>query len=363
MNPKPESVYISFRTQFENLGDCIINWLLMKKLAETRDVHILCSSTPAWLRTRLQSHSRFFVYENSAKWYQRAIQELVAGKHRLVFQFKPGHYATDGFRGNVKSVAMMGFTALCYVCGIKFRRMGVSLGKQTKLSRLAESWMGSIHDPYCLRDHESVETARKIGIEKAKYSPDMAFLLPYDDSDFESRRKMAICFRKRPWTEDGAKRKRLEQGVKEIESTHDFSSVIVSQVSLDHELLASFAVSMECSAVMFGQSESSAAEIFDTYRQCQYAISNRLHCLVFAWAHGAIPIPVVDPNHDQKVIDLFNTIGLSDLLIEIDDIGNLPNHVNHIHEEQAAWRVRIKEVFSRAQTELSQLFEPQSGNT
>ncbi len=170
-------VYFSLQTQFENLGDCIINELVIRELAKHARVKIIHRRAPSWLLERLTSVSNVQLYHSKSRWFADLFKRL-AVRSPIVFAFKPGHYITSNRAKSIGySAALVAFCGLCRVQGGKVIRSGVSLDRFGALQTRLQSLLGRLHTSYGVRDHASLEYARQLGARSAHYSPDMAFLL------------------------------------------------------------------------------------------------------------------------------------------------------------------------------------------
>ncbi len=128
MNRRP-IVYFSLQTQFENLGDCVINELVIRELAKHAHVKIIQRRAPGWLLDRLRILPEVEIYASKRQWFSDLFRRL-AVRSPVMFAFKPGHYLSSS---KVKSVAysaaLVAFCGLCRMQGGKVIRSGVSLDR------------------------------------------------------------------------------------------------------------------------------------------------------------------------------------------------------------------------------------------
>lgn len=354
---RQEAVFISLRTQFENLGDCIINWLLISELAKSRQVYVLHRGSPDWLRERLQSLEGCHNFDSAYAWCRSLISAARSPSHCIVYHFKPGHYVSNNdLRGLTKSIALFGFTSVSKMAGWRFRRVGVSFSMPSGMARLADVYTGRQHDCYGLRDRKSLQMAKDLGIA-AVYSPDLAFLLSSQEGSSENGcTKFGISFRRRDWIQPkGDLFKQFLDAVGNISQRCKLEPVAISQVAFDESLTKTLSQELRCCEICFEQSEDAVQNLFADYGECRFVISNRLHVLIFAWSQGAIPIPLADRNADHKVIDLFQSVGLGDLTLNTDAMQCLEEHVAAVVDSIDMWRDRIKSVYREQQAAIRQL--------
>ena len=105
----------------------------------------------------------------------------------------------------------------------------------------------------------------------------------------------------------------------------------------------------------FNQTRSSVTSIFEAYASSDFIISNRLHSLIFAWAHGAIPIALVDERIDRKICDLFNYLGLNNLIFYVSPNHDLKNMFLFATERAATCRQLCHKVFLNQQVSLQKM--------
>ncbi len=356
-----ETIYISFRTQFENLGDCVINRLLIEELAQSRVVHALTTTAPPWISEQL-NRQNCKTYGRAGGWWLSLAREVLDPRVKVVFYFKPGHHVGHAnWKGKTKGIALLGFTVLCKLLRIKLRRVGASLGAQTTWSKWIETQVGKAHELYGVRDGESLALAQLLGIP-AVYSPDIAFLLPYHNDVSLPRDYLGVSLRARAWNTtpvpaDKSPQEILTAMIQAIAARYRLTPQLTAQVTFDRQLTAALAKRLSTDVIEFDHSAASERHIFQCYERCRLVISNRLHSLIFSWSAGAIPVPIVDRSVDQKIVDLFNYLGLGALIFDCEDLDQLEAHVTRLLEHEQDWKWRLKKVFSGQQTELRNMLK------
>jgi polysaccharide pyruvyl transferase WcaK-like protein len=375
MNRSRPVAYFSLQTQFENLGDCIINELVIRELAKYAQVRIIQNRAPTWLLDRLAAVDGVETYKSKPRWFADLFRRL-ALRRPVVFAFKPGHYLSSSrARSVVYSAALVAFCSVCRLQGGKVIRTGVSLDRFSGLQSRLQSMLGRLHSSYGVRDRASLEYARQLGVTTACYSPDIAFLLDApnlapskvlssshsstapetEDSvnvDSWPRRKLSLSFRKQGLLKDSAHVAALAQALKGSTTTHNLEAVVVEQVTFDRDLATDLCSRLNCPLVRFEQSELSVSSVFQNYAESRAVVSNRLHSLLFGWSEGAIPIPVVDNTPHSKIVELFKVLGLEELVLLSSDIERLPGHVESVLANEAARRAHLWQVFREQRTTL-----------
>ena len=92
------------------------------------------------------------------------------------------------------------------------------------------------------------------------------------------------------------------------------------------------------------------------YQSTRFVVSNRLHCLLC----GAVPIALTTRNH-KKLVSLFETVGLSELLVYLDEPDALHDHLQRIVDRYSTTRRLVEQVCANERTTgktvLARLFQ------
>lgn len=378
MSNRRPVVYFSLQTQFENLGDCIINELVIRELAKHSHVKIIQRRAPGWLLDRLKAVSEVEIYASKARWFSDLFRRL-AWRSPVVFAFKPGHYLSSSkLKSLGYSAALVAFCGICRIQGGKVIRSGVSLDRFGPLQSRLQAALGRMHTSYGVRDQASLDYARELGAVSAHYSPDMAFLLA--DAEQTSglggtrmivadvpRPKMSFSFRKQGQMKENEYVERVSKIFAQSALATELQPVVVEQVTFDRALADQLAQLLACGVVRFEQSETSVRGIFANYAESRAVVSNRLHSLLFGWTAGAIPIPLIDHSPHSKIIELFKHLGLTELIHFTDDVAHLPQHIDKVLSNEAELRKRLRKTFQDQRTilqeALASCFSPNTPST
>lgn len=349
-------VYFSLQTQFENLGDCIINELVIRELARHARMKIIQRRAPSWLLERLRALPEVEIYASKRQWFGDLFRRM-ALRSPVVFAFKPGHYLSSSKAKSLAySAALVAFCGLCRMQGGKVIRSGVSLDRFGAIQSRLQAVLGRLHTSYGVRDQASLDYARSLGAVSAHYSPDMAFLLA--DSEATSgligsklitaevaRPKLSLSFRRQGLLKESSYVERLAEVIGGSSKDHSLTPVVVEQVTFDHELAQTLAAHLSSPVVRFEQSEESVRGIFANYAESRVVVSNRLHSLLFGWTAGAIPIPLVENSPHSKIVELFKHLNLTDLLHFSDDLKHLPAHISNVLSDESERRRKLRKIF------------------
>jgi hypothetical protein len=191
--------------------------------------------------------------------------------------------------------------------------MGMSVlpGSSQSWSR-GLAWIG-------VRDTASIDTLVESGCTRVAYFPDLALLQEVSPSDFSGRvgNGLAFSFR-RAFPESGDMdgyddwlREALGRFIRSLPGEVRKQSVFFHQVDEDASFVAELALE---NSVRFKDEPLHITTYKDFYREFDLVVSNRLHCLLFGAACGAVPVALTDQRH-TKLVSLFNGLGWGNLLI------------------------------------------------
>jgi polysaccharide pyruvyl transferase WcaK-like protein len=349
-------ILFSLATQFENLGDCVINEIVIKKLSERSKVVVLTGGAPKWLLTRLAGIDSITL---CSQWFAFAISPLQHPRSsgRRVLFFKPGHFAArSGPRALSRLAAVYVLCAFLRWRKWSIARIGVSVEAGSWLESQVQARLGRLFSFYGVRDLQSRQQAAQWGIRSAAYAPDLAFLLQGPSSCTQhQRRHLALSFRNRKWMKMnfGARLARAIGGVR----SRGLEPLLVDQVLHDGLLAQEMQAKLRCDLVSFRQTTESAASVFAAYESSVLVVSNRLHSLLFGWSRGTIPLALVCPQEDKKIIELFKSLGLEMLLWPAEKLDRLEERIDTLCAQADALRNRLCSMFLEQQALLTHVFE------
>lgn len=341
----------SFSTQFENLGDCVINEVLIREICKFQKVMILGPRLPNWLERTVLQRGNAIIYRSRLKFALQILKFLIIRK-RLTFFFKPGHMVrSPSFSGELRKSVVTAVTAALSLVGVKICRAGTSLDRYRLLEQFAQVQLGHLHALYGVRDYESLTMAKQFGIKSATFTPDLAFLLPQEKESITRRTEIGLSFRRRDWIH-GDPWSTLINTVRTFITEHSFKPVVIQQVMFDQQVSEKLQSEIHADLVQFSGTLGSAEDIFERYRLCHVVVSNRLHSLLFAWMQGAIPIAVVDRTADQKLCSLFEQYELLELIIDIRQTEHLHAALEMIFRDSESIRKKLRGIAEREQALL-----------
>lgn len=188
-------------------------------------------------------------------------------------------------------------------------------------------WIGA-------RDNASVKCASLRSPGRVTYFPDMALFTDTEDKPYSSRNvAIAASFRERPNS-----RKEHEFALIELAEIYaNGTRKLFHQVTED----ASYCEALgSVSMWPVERQQLTTMNFLSFYGATKVVISNRLHCLLFAAACGAVPVALVS-SADSKICDLFETLGWQELLVSCKRGKSIGEQVRCISENVTHLRAFI----------------------
>lgn len=330
-------------TQFENLGDAVINRLLLELLRDHGSVNVLSRGIPPDFWAKLQVREVEVVPGSKLSVLRSIAKEIFFSPNTVVWVSKPGDVVS--LVGHLpfrrKIVKAMAYSVLNRL-SVRLVAVGVSTRADALLSDRFEWFAANSFAARLVRDSGSYEASKNV-CSPSYLGSDLAFLLrpqPFSNFDKGGPKAVGISFR------DPGCEKQTSQIVSSLRSLKDAQG---------YELLPFFQVDrdrafMEVIAARLGL-ERPKEVVFpmEAYDACAGMVSNRLHVLLFGWIRGATPVAVVDPLKNKKIIDLFTDLDQGKKMLAVGE-EILPAHF----EADRAADLRVIEA---AKSRLLQAFE------
>lgn len=326
---RPDShAYFFVETQFDNLGDALLNRELIRLMSQHADVTLGLSKVPdhfidmlgrsfldGFAQDRTHGRSRFLL---GIAWRR------ILGEQSYLF-LSPGGWIGDlDGRLNLRSWLHTGLYYLLAGLGVRICQLGVSyedLGPKLKLQLKARSAAMFRH---LVRDTLSEQTLATLSVRSDGRAPDLAFNAFLAEAPV-SVNGITFSFRSDQYPEQGEEARLVVERILALLGTEQ-PVYFVYQVEKDraiNEQLASWVrerIGIPC------QADDGCQRIADTqalYRRSARVVSNRLHSLLLAGSVGnrmlAAPIGV----HNKKITALFQDIGLGACVCSAARVANL----------------------------------------
>lgn len=302
--------YFICATQPSNLGDLIINKMLIDELCRYGNVYVDAYGIPAEFKSIIlrnnnaidvDGYLNITVKRFGIKNVLRLIKLVNNNKIKLLTQ-------TPGPMHKLHGRTRLGFRVIYCL----FRVLGVSIkhyGNCCSNSIASEtSLAGMFTGDYYLRSYESINYAQKYaGNCRCEYIPDLAFLLHFHVNSSLKRKKDVIAFNVR-FSPNSDKELLKNKSISIINAFTnkgfyvDIYFQVHSDITIAKEIYNDV---LHNPKVMFRESIVWYDDM-DFYADKRYVVSNRLHSLLVGCVYGATPIALMDNNPQQsKIKDVF----------------------------------------------------------
>jgi len=324
-------------TQYNNRNDNLGDQFIYLRLVESLKAYgkVLTASEPPDFATDVR--------KEGGKWRSRLDRSVCRLKGGKIYQFAPPGAKLSTVRSPVVQIQSSGLRAIAaqFLAGQSIQ-LGCSIIPESDFSALGElDWIG-------VRDQASLEALQRAGISQSHYFPDLSFLSPLYLPSKKKQFLVGLSFRR---------------SFPELRSEESTVSGIKSVLEKD---LASLAKSINAKPCFFHQVEEDASFAFDLcnefqaslndnrlnlcsyrefYSQCRVVISNRLHCLLVGASCGALPIALTTSSH-TKLVSLFRTVGLEDLIVDYRDLSQSTKVFKNIGSKIDVLTQKVRSVFS-----------------
>ncbi|MCC4833075.1 polysaccharide pyruvyl transferase family protein [Shewanella sp. 10N.7] len=313
-------------TQYENLGDLVINQELLKALPVNSSVVIEAKGVPTWFVEALIKDIKIEqVLTEKKPFYKRVIKSIFSRK-QTYFLDVPGHvfYEIADRSGWFRFIKMRLFSLL----GIRYVRLGVSLGPYGDSALALEVQKSRAYFYTGVREKYSHQYLKSVGINKFEYFPDFGLCLDYSSGDKTEKCGVGFSFRSGVVSSNANNAENtlaICDALNTIKQSYQLTPIV--QVNLDDDYMSLLANEIELDTASITFFDHDADKIFSAYENVKFVISNRLHVLIFALSRGAMVIPYIDRSRHTKVTGVFEDIGLGDVIYDIANPTDINEHL------------------------------------
>ncbi len=347
--------FINIHTQFCNSGDALINRELIKELRKYGKLFANCD----------EEMSEEFIEDLQIK-----PEEMVKVKSTFSFSMKilkaalkavfskDTVYSFGGLGdcsgGNLKNI-MKDFASFAVFClyrlfGVKIVSIGKSFGRLTKAKKFSQKIRSIPINYYFVRDMESISYCNSFGIKKAKYCPDLSWLLSSKQNMVNDNDCVAITFR----TSVTDNKSEYENNIvnntvcvlREIQNKlkKRIKVVVFYQVEFDAHFMENIYKHLSALNefdVQFISNRIRLNDVEKLYARFHFHISNRMHSIFLGFKYGSLPIALIDESN-KKIISTFKDASFTDLIIKIGSEENqIIKRVTEILENQESYLRRL----------------------
>lgn len=327
----PHPSFIVVKTQFQNIGDALINREAIRLIARHTTTHVNTSICPEHFRRNLALHEIENTVEHSntspLKFYLDILRRPAGA---FLFLMPGGHSGEKTLPKFAANFAYNIFLKLLAARGVRICNFGVSyerLGPRYKSIMASRS---RILEQHYVRDRKSLEYTQNSGFKVDGIIPDMAFALDFNFNKIKARSwqtdAQTICFSFKS-ADDPQFRRNLTTLLTTVLLSNSARHVnFVAQVEEDVSFMRQIYDELNnvgvCSKSFFDKSNDLVG-IFDLYKSSDTVFSNRMHSLLTAFSTGCLPVAILSRAKDQKIRGALNDILMADFIFDIEDVDTV----------------------------------------
>lgn len=323
--------YYLCATQSSNVGDLLINKMLIDELCKYGNVYVDCYNIPNTFKQYILENTRAVdVYEiNSFSLKKGDIIKFFKFAKKTNIHFFTQSPGPLGKLSKSYSLYFKLISRILKLLKIKYYLIGNCCSKS-----IAAHEKISINnaDNYLVRSDSSVQYLLNLGIKNVQYIPDLAFLYRQKAQISEKQKIVTLSFR-----EVNIDYSLFLKWIKQILSLlnkNGFHAEFIYQVHKDKEFATKLKSDLCKEPNITFIEEIIWFNKINYYSGKSIVISNRLHSLLLGALHNAIPLAFCDKNIElAKITDVYNTSfkELSDdFLISIDSTNKIENILNNL---------------------------------
>jgi polysaccharide pyruvyl transferase WcaK-like protein len=352
-------IFCQARVPHGNQGDLVLTKILTSELRRYGKLIINDLQVPEWYCKQLdmkdEERASSYPLGFSLLVWLYGLQYLFKSDANVYLILRPGHFYGSGSKLEIKMLLASLFYSILAIFQVKICRFGTSIESLSKPLQIAEKLRSIPMQFYSVRDNLSKDYALKIGIDKVKIFPDLAWLLPKEYVKENSQFLMQVpnsneqpikidqsyivlSFRSgfREFDSSGYKANLLTVLDKLVKMTCGDSQnklVISYQVNSDYKFSKNlFERYQNEYDVLFIERYIDSRSMYDLYSGASMVCSNRLHVLMFAMFCGSLPIAIVNRDKERRINGIFSDAGLQEIILDIsqgtDELERLPELLN-----------------------------------
>lgn len=367
-------IFCQARVPHGNQGDLVLTKILVSELRQYGKLIINDLQVPEWFCKQLdmkndEKASSYPIGFSLLIWFY-SLKYLFKPRANVYLILRPGHFYGRGFKLELKMLLASLYYNILAIFKVKICRFGTSIESLSQPLQVSEKLRSIPMHFYSVRDTLSKDYALKIGIDKVKIFPDLAWLLPKkyvkENSQFLmqvpnsneqpikiDQNYIVLSFRSgfKEFDSSGYKTNLLivlDKLVKMICGDSQNKLVISYQVDSDYKFSKYlFERYQNEYDVMFIERYIDSRSMYDLYSGASMVFSNRLHVLMFAMFCGSLPIAIVNRAKEGKINGIFSDAGLQEIILDIaqgtNELDSLPELLNR----QAIIKEKISLAFQK----------------
>lgn len=323
-------IFCQTKTQYENIGDVLINKTLLSLLREKGKITAFCGGgLPESFFEEMELEKDERSYAKSQKGFVKeiissAIKAKKDGDEVYLFSGLGAQSAVG-----ILSAARIFVSGLMFmlfrIFGVRIVKIGASVEKYSKSAEAAEKFRSLFISEYFVRDSVSLDKCKRMNIKKARLCPDMSwsYMKNTERVKKEAQGVVAVTFRSHGddilLKDNCTKALEMLEGVIGKEMKVIFYHQVEGQKSdegvskyLFEELKSRFSCTLE-------EKQLSLSTAGDVYKKADFVLSNRLHALLLGYKYGAVPLALINKKDNMKIYSTFTDCGIGDFIIDTAD--------------------------------------------
>lgn len=355
-------IYFLVATQPDNLGDLLINKMLIDELSKYGEVYVDAEGLPnkfkSYLLENEQTRNFVSVYGGSLK-RSSMFSLLPIVRREFDFYFKsPGPFGGEGYVINslIKRIVMTYQFRYFAKGGLSVNAIGNDILLNNKLNIFFERINNKYFSNTFVRSISNLKELESQGIENVDFIPDVGFLYnKYKNVKYKN--KVFISFRN--LNDSNYLKKILDyltivipffisQGLK-IVFFYQVGSDRVFNITLYNKYKELYDCKLIEKCMWYD-------EISDAYNKSSYVITNRLHVMILGIVHRAVPLLVL--NSDAKTSKI-NRILLDNNIEEF--IQDANSDIKEFHKNYNQNQIKIDDLvkvnYNKCEQKIASIFE------
>lgn len=307
--------FFSINTQFENVGDALINRELVALASDMGRVKVDLSRCPdGFIKTMNIDPS---LLANSP-WalFGSIIKQRLTGNDAYWFLSPGGYFGELTVSEVLKRTPNTAVLVFMHMIGVKVCHVGVSYERIGKRHAAFLRFRSPFITSHIVRDEDSKEYAKDVGLRVDGVLPDLALnLFKEPIKERETTNVYALCFRSDQYPDQArdvlgfidnlvsvspasVKFKIIVQVKRDLNFAKEISEFL-NAISVHHEIVVSY---------------ESIIESQHSYSSCDIVIGNRLHGLLIGGSVCGCILGCVSYDYNKKVEGLLKSIGLNNIV-------------------------------------------------
>ena len=329
VRPAATHAYFFIETQFDNLGDALLNRELIRLMDEHASVTLGMSKVPASFESMLGNEFvRQFQIDRQhgrAAFLLKILWRRLGGERSYLFLSPGGWIGELDGRLNLRSWLHTALYYLLSLSGVRICQFGVSyedLGPKLQLQLRSRSAAMFRH---FVRDTHSRQTMESLSVKIHGLTPDLAFNAFEERESSPRYRAITFSFRDDQYPQQ---RQDIQTLVEKCLAFFPDTLPIfcVYQVKKDravNEFLASWLREQHGRSVQVDDGSNTIAATQQLYSRSDVMISNRLHSLLLAGSVGNTMLAAPITEHNKKIIALFDDLALKSNVLSRERLAEL----------------------------------------